>query len=513
MRSLRASDIAAVGTTAAVAGWMGLLAVITAQGGQPVLAAGLALAGLGGLLAAGRLCLRPEVRRRATMALAAAALPAMGAMALLLVPAGGIKGLALAGILGHTPALAGAVAPQPKPRRASTPLASVGPAPQHPAPAGSRPAQRPQSPRAPPAAPVARSGRALAPAHAPKPAPCLSAYSRKEYITMQITLAHHVFHPDLSGDDLVYRNCAEIGEVDLVLYLHPPTRTFDESKAPLCDPAAWVRETKALAARAGSNLGDVLDFAADYFRQRPNDNMGLLSVATFAEWRETKRIIRPKNDKDEINFLLESKGYNPHTIAAFNDALSLLRMLRARMVVTYRPKKGAKLITVTEDEAIYHVSPVTVKDRKSGETLATAWRMVPGAIAILLRRVGQYYSLPKAVMALDARYAASAKTIARYIIAMHRISGRSAGVLPWDKAMRVACVSATTARNTTRTRDRIMAGLQELTAGPTPVFAALRAAPSGIAYTLGALHPTRTPRPAVRRGVRRISRVVRTARG
>ena len=84
-----AEDIAAVGATAVVAVRVGWLAVVAVRAGHP-LAAVLALATeVAAVLAGGRLCLRPEVRRRATMALGAAALPLM--LPLLLLPVATIK--------------------------------------------------------------------------------------------------------------------------------------------------------------------------------------------------------------------------------------------------------------------------------------------------------------------------------------------------------------------------------------------------------------------------------------
>jgi hypothetical protein len=442
---------------------------------------------------ASREALAPRVRRIARLAgLVGVLLPMLPLAA---PAAAAAKGVAVI-VAAHAPAAAAAVSPAPQRPDAGPTLPYAGAVPQRQDTPRPAPAARPQAPRAPP---VARSGRTLAPAPTPpQPAPSLSTYSRKEYVTMQITIAHHVFQPHEPADArLTYRNCAELGEVDLTVYLVPPEGTrLDGPQA----RETWITDTCALAKRAGANLCDVLDFCAAYFRDHPNDITMTLSIASYAEWRGTHKIVRLLPDGTK-----ESKGYDKCTIQSFNDALQLLRSLRARMTVTYRPGKGKKPITVTDEGALYQVSPMTLHSRQTGETLATAWRVIPGVLARRLRKIGQYYSLPKAVLALRSP---SAKNLMRYIYDMHRISGRAEGVLPWGKAIRVAGVSAATARNATRTRAHIMAALQALTHGDAPALTALRQTPQGIAYTLGPRHPARTPRPAVRRGVRRVVRVV-----
>ena len=450
---------------------------------------------------AGRKCLDARTRHTAW---AAGALPVLAALTAIALPvvaavAAGAKGIGVAAAPAALAALLQPGTPRPA-TRVTTPLPDAGPAPQATAPRPAMAPARGTQTRAPP--PVARTGKPLAAPAPARPAPCLSAYSRKEYLTMQITIAHHKFRPHEPADErLTYRNCAELGEVDLTVYLVPPEgMRLDGPEA----RAKWIEETRALAERAGHNLCDVLDYCAAYFRDHPNDQMMTLSIASYAEWRGTRKTVRFLPDGTK-----KSKGYNPHTIQSFNDALQLLRSLRARMTVTYRPSKGKKPITVTDEGAIYVASPVTIRDRDTGETLATAWRVIPGVIAQRLRKVGQYYSLPQPVLALDSRYSAAAKNIMRYILAMHRISGRAEGVLPWAKAVRLAGISATTARNISRTRDRIEVALKALAEGDTPVLAALRQTQQGIAYTLGLRHPACTQRPATRRGVRHIRRVVR----
>jgi hypothetical protein len=297
----------------------------------------------------------------------------------------------------------------------------------------------------------------------------------------------------------------EMGEVELTVYLTP-----SEAEAPPPDAAArkaWADDAVALLQRAGHNLCDVLDYAAAYFRAHPNDTMGYLSVAAFAEWRGTGRVVRTRPEDGTK----ESKGYNPHTLQAFRDALTLLGRLRVRMTVTYRPAPGKRPITVTDEGVLYHTDPVTTRDARSGRTLSTGYRLYAGPIVQRLRQIGQYMSLPMPVLALDGRYHGGAKAIARYIVMRHRITGRPSGTIPWPVALAVGGATRTARHDPTRTRERVAAGLRHMEAQGG--FSALRITGRGIEYTLGPTHPARPPaRGARRRGVRRVVRVLPATR-
>ena len=155
------TDLAAIAMTAAVAATMAILLApsfgLLLQSGIPTiarpLAAGLGVAAMAAILAAGRICLPPALRRRCAAALAAAALPLLPALVLaaLALPVGA-KGLALAA-LAHVPALAAAVQPLCAARPTDGPLLPDAGAATPAAPPTPHPVtpHSPTAPRAPPA--------------------------------------------------------------------------------------------------------------------------------------------------------------------------------------------------------------------------------------------------------------------------------------------------------------------------------------------------------------------------
>lgn len=323
---------------------------------------------------------------------------------------------------------------------------------------------------------------------------------------MQVTLAtRQLQQVDPLVANLQLRTQGILGAVTMTAYFVPPE---GESISPDAR-VRWLEDTQALLRRSAHNLLDITDYAAAYFRQHPNDRMGLISVAAFAEWRATKRIIRKLDDGTK-----ESRGYDQHTIQAFNDAMRLLSMLRIHTAVTYRPAKGRQERTVEDKGVLYHTSPlkITKRDRDTGETsVATGWRIYPGAIALLFSRTGQFMSLPKSVLQLDGRYYGPAKLLARYMYARHRITGAASGTIPWADALRIGGAAKTARKDPTRTRTRIMAGLERLR--EEGALRAVAATHRGIDYTIAApARQDRMPRPSARRGIRRIRRVVRVPR-
>ena len=273
---------------------------------------------------------------------------------------------------------------------------------------------------------------------APKaPAPALIVPSRKEYIVTHLSIDAGV----LSGDTLAPPGVG--GRVDMRLYVAPPDGKWLSSEA----RAAFLRDAERLLAKAGPASMDLLDLvAARYLADKQADRIPL-------DAGDLLRLRRVKPHKHG--------GWQDDSQSMVVDGMAALALLRAR--ATVEPFPGAakgKVKTYTADGPLVIVTRLQADEGKA--VPRTAWWVTPGPLLKVFAEVQQVMRLPEAVLALDHRRHAPAKTLARYLAYRARCSGSGTIGMTFADAMEAAGLGRDAKANRGRAEKRLVAEAETL---------------------------------------------------